>query len=192
MHTLISSKRFEYRKVQNFAETKSQPAKELYSFKSNKSNQVYWVWVEKYPYSFYAIKFHLKNHKHCSRKYNRLTRLYEAKPVIMTCIDIMIEIHKREQKSSFGFLGANTIELSTSRRKSKKEEVLFIEPKENTKRYRAYKRFMITFFSDELFEHKYNEEKSTYLLVRKSEIVKNPNLIENIVDHFSTNYTLFA
>lgn len=61
MHTLISSKRFEYRKVQNFAETKSQPAKELYSFKLNKSNQVYWVWIEKYPYSFYALKFHLKN-----------------------------------------------------------------------------------------------------------------------------------
>lgn len=193
MHTLTSSKRFEYHKVQNFVETKSQPAKELYSFKSSNSNQTYWVWVEKYPYCFYAIKFHLKNHKHCNRKYNRLTRLYEAKPVIMTCIDIMIEIHKREQGSSFGFLGANTIVTRTTRKKRKNDEVvIYTEPKENTKRYKAYKRFMITFFSDELFEHKYNEEKSTYLLVRKSEIAKNPNLIENIVDHFSKNYTLFA
>lgn len=193
MHTLTSYKRFEYHKVQNFAETNSQPAKELYCFKSPKSNQTYWVWIEKYPYNFFAVKFHLKNHRHCHRKYNRLTHLYEAKPVIMTCIDIMLEINRREQSSSFGFLGANTITEQTDRRKSKKNEVLlYIEPKENTKRYKVYKRIMITFFSDEVFEHKYNEEKSTYLLVRKSEISKNSNLIENIVDHFTNNYTLFT
>ena len=49
----------------------------LYSFKSNKSHQTYWVWVEVYAQHFYAVKFHLKAHKDSDKKYNILTGLNE-------------------------------------------------------------------------------------------------------------------
>ena len=40
----------------------------LYSFDSTKTHQTYWVWVEVYIEHFYAVKFHLKDHKDSKRK----------------------------------------------------------------------------------------------------------------------------
>lgn len=79
----------------------------LYAFKSPKSHQWYWVWVEVYQHDFYAVKFHLKAHRHSDNKYNLLTGLNEARPVINTCIAIMQEIYNINPRASFGFIGAN-------------------------------------------------------------------------------------
>ena len=49
----------------------------LYSFKSTKTNQTYWVWIEVYKHHFYAVKFHLKAHRSSERKYNLMTGLFE-------------------------------------------------------------------------------------------------------------------
>ena len=64
----------------------------LYTFKSSRSHQWYWVWVEVYEYDLYAVKFHLKAHRDSKNKYNLMTGLNEARPVIHTCIAIMQEI----------------------------------------------------------------------------------------------------
>ena len=64
----------------------------LYTFKSPKSHQWYWVWVEVYQCDFYAVKFHLKAHRDSPNKYSLMTGLNEARPVINTCIAIMHEI----------------------------------------------------------------------------------------------------
>ena len=50
----------------------------LYSFKSPKTHQTYWVWIEVYKHHFYAVKFHLKAHRHSDYKYNLMTGLYEV------------------------------------------------------------------------------------------------------------------
>jgi len=52
----------------------------LYSFKSPKSHQTYWVWIEVYKHHFYAVKFHLKAHRSSEHKYNLMTGLNEARP----------------------------------------------------------------------------------------------------------------
>lgn len=79
----------------------------LYTFKSPKSHQWYWVWVEVYQCDFYAVKFHLKAHQDSPNKYSLMTGLNEARPVINTCIAIMHEIGNINPHSSFGFIGAN-------------------------------------------------------------------------------------
>ncbi len=79
----------------------------LYTFKSPKSHQWYWVWVEVYQCDFYAVKFHLKAHRDSPNKYSLMTGLNEARPVINTCIAIMHEIGNINPHSSFGFIGAN-------------------------------------------------------------------------------------
>lgn len=79
----------------------------LYTFKSPKSHQWYWVWVEVYEHDMYAIKFHLKAHRDSHDKYSLMTGLNEARPVINTCIAIMQEIAQLNPHASFGFIGAN-------------------------------------------------------------------------------------
>ena len=77
-------KHYPYRFVKKVTEPWDGPQgfmlfKELYSFKSPKSNQTYWVWIEVYKHHFYAVKFHLKAHRDSDKKYNVMTGLNEAR-----------------------------------------------------------------------------------------------------------------
>jgi len=147
----------------------------LYTFKSSKSHQWYWVWVEVYESNFYAVKFHLKAHRHSSEKYNLLTGLNEARPVINTCIMIMQDIYWANSHASFGFIGANMQD----------------EPTVNTKRFRVYRRFMATYFEEKNFEHFFNIKKSTYLMIPKKELETNPTLLDELERKFSEMYSYF-
>ena len=73
-----------------------------------------------------------------------MTGLHEARQVINTCMCIMMEIAKKDPRSSFGFIGANMAGEST----------IF------TKRFKVYSRIVATYFSDEHFEHTMNIEKN--------------------------------
>lgn len=147
----------------------------LYHFRSIKTHQWYIVRVEEYPNHFYGIKFYLKTDAHCPNKYNRLTGLNEARPVIRTCIAILLDIAEKDIRSSFGFIGAN------------------IEGESNyeTKRFRVYRRILTSYFSQEVFEHYQIIAQSAYAMVRKTELNTYPNLIEQISAYFSDNYTDF-
>jgi hypothetical protein len=147
----------------------------LYSFKSPKSHQTYWVWVEVYRHHFYAVKFHLKAHRHSDFKYNLMTGFNEARPCIRTCMAVMQEVAKSDPKASFGFIGANRID----------------EPEANTKRFRVYRRFMMTNFGREEYEHYDNWEKSAYMLINRKELAEHPGLLDEIVKGFSELYPYF-
>lgn len=77
--------------------------------------------------------------------------------------------------SSFGFIGANIIG----------------ESEHETKRFRVYRRVLTTYFSEKHYLHFQIIEKSAYVLIRKSTIENNPNIIEEISTYFSDNYTNF-
>ena len=127
----------------------------LYSFRSPKTHMWYWVWVEAYEHDFYAVKFHLKNHRHSSNKYNLMTGLYEARPV--------------------GFIGSN----------------MENESEVNTKRFRVYRRFMATYFNEDHFVHFFNVKKSTYVMVRRSELDANPQMLDELDERFQQMYDYF-
>ena len=147
----------------------------LYSFKSPKSHQWYWVWVEVYDYHIYAVKFHLKAHRHSPYKYSLMTGLNEPRPVVNTCMAIMLEIAQKDPYSSFGFIGANMIGESEA----------------NTKRFRFYKRIVTTYFSNKEFRHFGDAEKSTYMLIRRTELEKCPELIDKIQEGFRLTFDYF-
>lgn len=147
----------------------------LYAFKSTKSHQWYWVWVEVYEHDLYAVKFHLKAHRDSKDKYSLMTGLNEARPVIHTCIAIMREIADVNPHASFGFIGAN----------------MENEPTFLTKRFRIYSRMMATYFGEDVFVHYMIVAKSTYLMIRKSELEKEPSLPEIFTDKFRQLYDYF-
>lgn len=150
-------------------------SKILYTFKSPKTYQWYWVWVEEYEHEFYAVKFHLKAHRDSDQKYSLMTGLHEARPVIHTCIMIMLEIARKNPHASFGFIGANMPEEST---------VL-------TKRFRVYSVMMATYFNEAVFNHYVLIEKSAYLLIRKSELEQHPDLLSELNRNFAQMYSFF-
>lgn len=147
----------------------------LYSFKSTKTNQTYWVWVEVYKHHFYAVKFHLKNHRNSEHKYNIMTGLNEARQCIKTVMSIMFEVAKSDSRASFGFIGANTIFENVS----------------NTKRFRVYRCFMQSYFGESSYTHFMNIEKSAYMLLNKKELSDNPKLLDEIVNGFHELYPYF-
>lgn len=176
---MVEISHYPYRYVQKVNNENSANAfllyKLLYAFKSPKSRQWYWVWVEVYQRDFYAVKFHLKSQRNSPDKYSLMTGLNEARPVINTCIAIMQEISNINPHASFGFIGANMLE----------------EPETNTKRFRVYKRFMATYFTEEIFEHYFNIKKSSYLLIRKDELMAHPDLLEELDLNFTELYPYF-
>lgn len=147
----------------------------LYAFKSLKSHQWYWVWVEVYKHDIYAVKFHLKAHRNSPRKYSILTGLNEPRPIVNTCVSIMLEIASTNPRASFGFIGA----------------AIEGEHEANTKRFRFYRRIMATYFSKEQFKHFGDMERSTYVLVRRAELDSNPMLIEEIQEGFKATFDYF-
>ena len=133
------------------------------------------VWVERYEHHFYAIKFHLRRDKNNKERYSVMSGLGEARPVINTCIRIMMDIAEKDVLSSFGFIGASMIQESTI----------------NTKRFRVYRRIMATYVSEEHFEHRFNVKKSTYILLRKKAMEENPTLEQQIQESFTRLYPYF-
>lgn len=149
------------------SETDRNVTEGLYRFKAPKSKEVYLIRVEYHPNNFYVVKFHLKKHQFDPNKYNRLTHNGEATRIIHTCIKLMLQIASRDSRSSFAFIGSNTIDKGC------------IESEVETKRFKTYRYVMISYFSDVLFEHKTIPEKSTYIMLRKSELYLTPNLVTN-------------
>lgn len=133
-----------------------------FSFKSTKTNLRYIAQVEHYNLDLYAIKFYLKNHKDSPNRFNVLTGKFEARPVIHTCIAIMIYIYKSDPNASFAFIGSPShkeIEREKRNPKMKKEY--------NTQRFKIYSTFMYTYFSLEKFKHLNSVKESLYLMLNR-------------------------
>lgn len=87
----------------------------------------------------------------------------------------MKEIATINPHSSFGFIGVNMKD----------------ESEVNTKRFRVYRRFMATYFTEDSFEHIFIPVKSTYILVRKTELDTHPDLLAELDENFKTMYDYF-
>ena len=144
---------------------------------SNPLNQnlVYIVRVEQYEYNIYAVKFYQKSHRLSHNKYRIMTNTFEPRRIINTCINIMLSIYEEDPKASFGFIEANG----------------FNEDTKCTKRYRVYSRIVATYFSDRVFYHKENIEKSAYMLINNIALKENPDLIQQIEIFFINQYDYF-
>ena len=162
--------------VEKYANGKNISLK-LYSFKSTKSNLAYIVRIELYAHNVYAVKFYPKCFSNSPNRYRLVTNTFEPRRIINTCINIMLSIYNDDDVASFGFIGANGLD----------EESTY-----STKRYRVYSTLMATYFSDNDFYHKENKGKSSYMLINRKMLLKEPNLISDIENFFVSEYEHFG
>ena len=87
----------------------------------------------------------------------------------------MLSVYDQNCMASFGFIGSNSDGESVS----------------NTKRYRVYSKIIATYFSDKLFMHIENIDKSVYMLVNRQQLALNPTLVEDIEVSFMQMYDYF-
>lgn len=198
MSTSFKDHCYDYTFIMKEKATDSSVAYLLYRFKSAKTNRQYYIIVEEHPDDFYAVKFHPRKFTG-KNKYNTITNIGEAvRPIVYTCVSVMLDIAINCPLASFGFIGSNTKKfsennfikeckvnetLATRRKKEKENEDLKL-----TQRYRIYHRIVSTLISQKEFFHQENEDISCFALFRHSKIQSNPSYIDNTIDYFRDNY----
>ena len=152
---------------------------ERFTFKSGIVNQQYIVEILTLKHNIYIAQFYLKNHRLSGKRFNLL--LDDSRKnskhvlyVLNTVTNICLEIHKRNPKASFGFMGA-----PTSKESNPKKNKANINPDRtirNTKRHRIYSLYVKRYFSPETFTHIVFEQSSCYLLQNNSNLEINVSL----------------
>ena len=127
---------------------------DLWKFRSDKSCKWYIVEVERFSNHFLGLKFYWKGVAASKERYSMLTNDYEPRRIVMSCIMIMLHYFDEDNCTSFGFVAAP--DLNYNGRK--------VCP---NRRFRFYRRMMLSLFSSDHFIQVSDANSSIYLLVNK-------------------------
>lgn len=148
---------------------------DLWKFRSEKSNKWYIVEVEHFSENFLGLKFYWKGVAASKDRYSLLTNDFEPRTIVCSCINIMYEYFKRNKKSSFGFVGAHDLGVFN----------LIGVP---SKRFRFYRRMMLSIFGSETFAQYYDLKNSMYLLVNREMLNQHQITLSQIETEISRLY----
>ena len=155
----------------------------LWKFKSTKSNKWYIVEVEEFPFHFYGLKFYYKGVSLSKNRYSLLTNDYEPRTIVMSCINIMRKYYDCDPCASFGFVAANNLPGNDN-------------PEEPNKRFRFYRRMMLTMFSPRVFVQYADISNSVYMLVNREMLdrgeVSIPTIEAALSSLYVGDYSLFS
>lgn len=156
---------FRYKRFSTISEGQYPCKRHIYTF-NGRQGHCYLVQLEEYDHELFALKFYLEfSGETEEHRYGQLTHLYEAAPVLRTCLNIMLQVYRERPLASFMFTGSPLPgELD----------------KKQTKRYRLYRRIMANFFSPVNFLHLVNEDQSLYLLLNKEKDAKEGALLQRV------------
>ncbi len=124
---------------------------DLWSFKSSKSNKRYIVEIEHFSNNFLGLKFYWKGVADSKERYSYLTYDYEPRTIVMSCIMIMLDYFKNDNCISFGFVAAPNLNDTDG----------------PNKRFRFYRRMMLSIFGSRTFAQGYDIENSIYVLINR-------------------------
>lgn len=136
----------------------------------------YIIRVEQHDNAF-ALKFYAARDRKNENKYHRTINAHDYRGtlrLLVTCLEIVPEILKMYPHASFVVNGANSRDLRTRTE----------EDMRNNQRFRIYKELTLRKISNNLFEHFYFDEASSYMLVnRKSanDMVAEAKRLKNIL-----------
>lgn len=133
---------------------------DLWTFRSLKSNRRYIVEIEFFKGHFYGVKFYCKSVSASKNRYSIMTNDNEPRSIVMSCIQVMLAYYQKDISASFGFVAANDLDSDGSM----------------NKRFRFYRRMMLSLFSSEKFIHVYDAINFIYLLVNKNAINSDNNV----------------
>lgn len=137
-----------------------------YRFKSARSNHTYIVRVECYEQHAYCIKFFDKAHIDSREKFSLRTNTFEARTIFYTLYHILLDILRKDPEASFFFIGAE----------DEKDDNIA-----TTRRYKVYRRFVMSTISDRVFDHYRVNELSLYILVNKQGVKDKETFIAHII-----------
>jgi len=124
-----------------------------YIFKTQKEK--YHIEVEEYLFNIYVLKFFPARLKKHPRRFNVLTGENKMGKIVATCIQLILQILKKNPMANFGFLGSHTFDPKR----------FYEEGKECTKRFKIYRYAVYNLIGEEYFSHFMEEKNSTYLLI---------------------------
>lgn len=148
---------------------------DLWGFRSSKSNKRYIVEVEKFSNHFLGLKFYWKGVASSKNRYSLLTNDYEPRTIVMSCVYIMLEYFRRDNCASFGFVAANDLNGQNGD----------IMP---NKRFRFYRRMMLSIFGAKTFAQGYDMNNSIYLLINRDMMERGAVTIRKIETEISRLY----
>lgn len=129
---------------------------DLWSFKSAKSHRRYIVEVEYFSHNFLGLKFYWKGVEASKNRYSFLTNDYEPRIIVMSCIMIMLDYFKKNADISFGFVAAPDLRIDENKKRP-------------NKRFRFYRRMMLSLFGPETFIQAYDVDHSLYIMINRSQ-----------------------
>lgn len=127
---------------------------DLWKFRSTKSRKWYIVEVERFSNHFLGLKFYWKGVASSKNRYSLLTNDYEPRTIVMSCIMIMLDYFEKDNCTSFGFVAAHDLTDNASSTTP-------------NKRFRFYRRMMLSLFSPEKFIQANDTANSIYLLINR-------------------------
>lgn len=150
---------------------------DIWSFKSEKTNKRYIVEVEYFSHNFLGLKFYWKGVSASKDRYSILTNDFEPRTIVLSCIMIMFHYLRSEECVSFGFVAAPDMTMEDAD-----------NHKVPNKRFRFYRRMMLSLFGPDVFKQAYDINNSLYLLINRDELEKGIITISDIEEAISTLY----
>ena len=126
-----------------------------YRFKSERSHHAYIVRVECYQEHAYCVKFFDKANINSKNKFSLRSNTFEARTILYTMFHIMLDVLERDGRASFFFIGAE----------DEKDQKGMM-----SRRFRLYRRFVLSTVSEEKFDHYRRNDLSLYILVNKDSV----------------------
>lgn len=148
---------------------------DLWTFKSTKSNKRYIVEIEYFSNHFLGLKFYWKGVASSKDRYSLMTNDYEPRTIVMSCVYIMLEYFKRDKCTSFGFVAADDLNNAG-------------HPNLPNKRFRFYRRMMLSIFGSETFAQGYDIKNSIYLLINNKMLSDGTVTLHSIETEISRLY----
>lgn len=148
---------------------------DIWHFRSEKSNKRYVVEVERFSRHFLGLKFYWKGVADSKERYSLLTHDYEPRSIIMSCVHIMLHYFRNDKCSSFGFVAARNLGDSD-------------KSIATNKRFRFYRRMMLSLFSPEAFVQAYDKNNSIYVLINNHMLNDGALTVEMVEKELSLLY----
>ncbi len=153
---------------------------DLWTFRSTKSNKRYIVEVEGFEDDFYGLKFYWKGVEKSKHRYSLLTNDFEPRVILRSCIEVMLDYYRRQPLVSFGFVAAPDLEEDVAGKN--------IDGECGSRRFRFYRRIMISLFGPETFCQVSDTTNTIYLMVNSRQLSTGAVSLKKIEEKLNQTY----